>query len=199
MDLSKLVEWIKLSPKYLLGIALACGVLLFFPSAWVKFLGLEVFLSAARPWIGIVFVAAIVLVIVNIGSNIWIWVRNYVKSKLQRKRQIERLHKLTAEEKEILLGFILNKTRTQYLAYADGVVKGLEAERIIFESSNVGDLERWSYNIQPWAWNIINSNIKDFFTEEDIRAFEVSDLTPSQKSARRVNPLLAFSDKFRRR
>ena len=199
MNLSSLVEWIKLSPKYLIGIALACGVLLFSPSAWVRFLGLEIFLSATRPWIGIVFIAAIVLLAVNIGSNIWIWVSNYIKNKSQRKRRIERLHKLTTEEKEILLGFILNKTRTQYLAYAGGVVKGLEAEKIIFQSSNVGDLERWSYNIQPWAWNIINGNINDFFTEEDIRAFTASDLTPSQKSARRVNPLLAFSDKFRRR
>ena len=162
-------------------------------------MGLEIFLSATRPWIGIVFIAAIVLLAVNIGSNIWIWVSNYIKNKSQRKRRIERLHKLTTEEKEILLGFILNKTRTQYLAYADGVVKGLEAEKIIFQSSNVGDLERWSYNIQPWAWNIINGNINDFFTEEDISAFKASDLTPSQKSARRVNPLLAFSDKFRRR
>jgi hypothetical protein len=100
--------------------------------------------------------------------------------------RIRRLHDLTAEEKEILLGYILNKTKTQYLGYADGVASGLVAEEIIFRSSNMGDPDRWAHNIQPWVWNLLNEKFDEFFSQEDIDVFKTSDLTPSQKSAQRV-------------
>lgn len=41
---------------------------------------------------------------------------------------------------------------------ADGVVGGLEAQRILYRSSNVGDLDEWAYNIQPWAWEHLKSS-----------------------------------------
>jgi len=41
---------------------------------------------------------------------------------------------------------------------ADGRVGGLEAEGIIFRSSNVGNIESWAYNLQPWAWDYLSAH-----------------------------------------
>lgn len=195
MDVSKLIEWIKLSPKYLFAIAIICGFLLFAPTDWMEMLGLGTFIEAARPWVGIIFVVSAVLFAVNIIFDGWALGNSFFTSRSKRKKQIDRLHKLTSEEKEILLGFILGQTKTQYLGYGDGVVNGLEAATIIYRSSNVGDVDRWSYNIQPWVWDILNEKFDGFFTQSDVSDFNSSNLTPSQKSARRVNPLLHIFDK----
>lgn len=190
MDFSKLIEWIKLSPKYLLGIALICGFLLFAPIEWLKFLALESFVESIKPWLGVIFIVATTLLAVNLLAESWNWVKNYIKNKSTRKARIERLYQLTFEEKEILLGFILNQTKTQYLAYSDGVVNGLESAQIIYRSSNVGDLERWAFNIQPWAWKTLHEKFNEFFTNEDVSSFNTSKESPSYKSARRANPWL---------
>jgi len=54
------------------------------------------------------------------------------------------------------------------------VVNGLEIEKIVFKSSNIGQLDEWAYNIQPWAWDYLNnhpellaSNQKDGLNEEN--------------------------------
>lgn len=150
------------------AIALVCGLLLFSPTKWLSPLGLNQFVDLLRPWIGIVFLITVVLCILDAVIEAWKWGNKNLKDRKIQEKRVERLYKLTAEEKEILLGFILNKTRTQYLAYSDGVVRELEAENIVFRSSDVGDSERWSYNIQPWVWDIINSNIYDFLLRKTL-------------------------------
>jgi hypothetical protein len=172
MDWSKLIDWIKLSPKYLLPIILVSGILIFAPTSFLAILGLDTFIILARPWIGIIFLLSSSLLIVNIFYSVYDWFKaEHKKKKIKGIRQ-ERLHKLTPREKEIFLGYILNDTRTQYLDYSDGVARGLEAEGFIFMSSNVGDLDSWSYNIQPWVWDLFKNSFKSYFSEDDVTYYK---------------------------
>jgi len=71
-------------------------------------------------------------------------------------RSKRRLKDLTKEEKKLLRDYIFKDTRTQYLRDEDGVVKGLEYEKIIYPATNVGSiLEGFAYNIQQWAWEYL--------------------------------------------
>ena len=141
MDLSKLVDWIKLSPKYLLPISFVCGYLLFTGEVFLEKFGLKEFVDNSRPWIGIIFLMATSLVVVDVFYRIANWLKlNYTRIKKQKSR-LDRLLNLTPEEKDIFLGYLVPNTRTQFFPINDGVVTGLEAEGLIFKSSNVGNLD----------------------------------------------------------
>ncbi len=72
----------------------------------------------------------------------------------------KRLQNLSIQEKQILCGYILNGTKTQYFMLEDGVVQGLEHSHIIYRSSGMGSLlHGFSYNIQPWAHEYLVKNV----------------------------------------
>lgn len=90
---------------------------------------------------------AVLTLVLDLGLD-WLAVR------LGRRK----LHHLSEPEKQVLRGYVYKRTPTQYLSMADGVVGGLENARIIYMSSNVGNMMSWAYNIQPWAWEYLNSH-----------------------------------------
>jgi len=171
MDWSKIIDWIKLSPKYLLPISLVCGTLLFLETKWVGFFGLANIIDQFRPWISIIFFLSNALIISDIIFQIIKWGNKKITNKKKFMNMTKRLYDLTHEEKNILLGYFLNNSRTQYLSISDGTVKELEAFEIIYRSSNLGEIDSWPYNIQPWAWIYIKNNWKKIFTDADIENF----------------------------
>lgn len=157
MEWSKLFEWIKLPPKYLISIILVASVLLFSPIQFLQKLGIDKFANDFRAWIGILWLAAIALLLGH-------WIMYFsdiaghkIRQKLWMRTSRKRLHDLTPKEKEILQKYFKDNSRSQPLPIHDGVVKGLEHARIIYPASNVGyaGTMSFSYNIQPWAWDYI--------------------------------------------
>ncbi len=153
MDFTKLVDWIKLSPRHSLAVAIASGVLLFLGDGPLATLGLEQLRAKYRPWIGGIFLLSSVLLLsyplAALGKRVSTWWRDsqFVRGGRQRLRQ------LTPWEKEILRRFVERETRTQTLNFKDGVVAGLVDDSIIYQSSNLGTIHgNFAYNIQPWAW-----------------------------------------------
>lgn len=159
MNISKILEFIKLSPKYLLPISLVTGFLLLGKEEYTQKLGLDAFTSSYKHWIGIIFLLSSALFICDIVYKIWYLTFRKFKNWRFINYGQKRLANLTNEEKEILRGFIFQQTRTQKLSVMSGVVKSLEHENIIYQSSNLGRLfEGFAYNIQPWAWEYLNKN-----------------------------------------
>lgn len=186
MDLSKLVEWIKLSPKYLLPISLVSGFLLFSSEVLLEKFGLKEFVNNFRPWFGIVFLMATSLIVVDIFYQVSAWVKSRFVNTRNKKKRLERLRNLTLEEKDVFLGFLVPNTRTQFFPLNDGVVSGLEAEGFIFKSSNAGTWENWPFNIQPWAWTMMQLHSKEIFSEEDIKNYKNSNQTASDRAHTRA-------------
>lgn len=157
MDWGKALDAIKLSPKYLLPIALATGFLLFGSSQQISKLGLDSFASLYRPWIGLVFLLSIVLLTTQLLLNAGLWLKHKYEQNQAMAIAQKRLANLTPEEKYILGGYIVRQTRTQDLDFTNGVVTGLEHAHIIYRAANVGSLvDGFAYNIQPWAWKYLN-------------------------------------------
>lgn len=186
MDLSKLVEWIKLSPKYLLPISLVSGFLLLANEKLLQSVGLDEFVNVFRAWIGIIFLLASALLVVDVGYGIFTRLSLVYKNLRTRRNRFERLRNSTSEEKDILLSFLLEDTRTQYFAYKDGVVLGLKLEGILYEPSNVGDLGRWPFNIQPWAWKMLRENTKEIFSNEDVDNYRKAKTSILERSRSRA-------------
>ena len=71
----------------------------------------------------------------------------------------ERLNRLTEDEKQILRFYLAENTRANMLRIEDGVVQGLKADGIIFQSASLGNvLEGFAHNISDFAWDYLHIN-----------------------------------------
>lgn len=158
MDISKFLDWIKLSPRHLAALAIASGFLLFARDKWLETIGLSEFAPKYKAYIGIIFLLACALLASQILS--WLYLRVSERRKWARKikNATKHLNSLTEEEKGMLRGYIESSSRTQYLPIGSGVVRGLEWDMILIQASDIGDLEDWPYNIQPWAWDYLHKH-----------------------------------------
>ncbi len=172
MDLSKLIEWIKLSPKHLLPLTLISGLLLFSTKNLLNIFGLYEFVTKFRPFISIIFLLSVALILSSGLYSFIPFIKSYVKSIQERQRFYSRLQILTPGEKEILYGYIYHDSRTQYFEISDGRLTELIANKIIYQSSNYGWPGEWAYNIQPWAWDYLQKHKDEIFSKEDIKRFK---------------------------
>ncbi len=156
--ITKLINYFK-SPRYLFAISLISGVLLFSPKYIINSLGIQLFISKYRVWIGIAFLISFGFWITDI--SVILLKKRKLKSKVKFKiseREV-RLKNLTYEEKIILSFYIDYQTRTQRLPYSNGVVNELIYYKILYRSSNIINMDfKISYNIQPWAWDYLNKH-----------------------------------------
>lgn len=150
--ISKLLNILTLSPKYLFAVFLATGFMVFGKKEYLEQLGLQVFASSYKFWIGLIFILSTAVLIGSItfgfGGIIWrkFQSRQYIK---QRKKK---LSELTPDEKAYILPYIIDDTNTQYFSMDDGISRGLEAKGIIYCASNLSKQGGgFAYNIQPWA------------------------------------------------
>lgn len=159
MDFSKLSEWLKLKPRYLVALALICGILLLSPERFVTFLGLQGIVASYRGWIGATFIISNILLLVHIAA----YLGDPIERRINDWRFVlvhsQRLRDLSPGEKDMLKRFVDQDTRSQDLNISDGVAQGLVRKRILIRVSNLGDAGGWfAHNIQPWAWNYLKKH-----------------------------------------
>jgi len=164
VDISKLLDWLKLSPKYLIPISAVTGFVLFAPTSILSIFSLVALVSQYRPYLGGIFLMSSALLVMDWLTLAYKWIKEGRCQSQTLKKSQRRLHGLTEEEKAILRGYIRGKTRTQYFSVVDGVVRGLEAEYIIFKVSNIGH----PYNIQPWAWEYLNEHPELLLSNQEL-------------------------------
>ena len=169
MDHKDVIDWVKLSPKYLIPISLVSGLLIFANEKLLNTFGLSSLVNNTRPWIAIIFLISTAL----IASNFIVWLGGIITKKISQIRKkniyIKKLHKLSPDEKKILLSYLLQNTRTQTFPFNDGRLAELIYYQIIFESSSIGNIDNWPYNIQPWAWDYLLKHQDELFTESELK------------------------------
>ena len=147
------------SPKILASVAIACGLLLFAPSALLNALGMTEVVSTYRSLIGLSLLASVVLLVAD-----FLW---WLSSKWHESRQakhmmsvrIQSLSELTPDEKAYLLPYVASEDNTLYYSVEDGVVWGLVRKEILYQAAHVGDMVNgFAFNMQPWARRHLSSN-----------------------------------------
>jgi hypothetical protein len=161
VDISRYLDWIKLSPRYLLPIALFTGFALFAPSDWLEVFGLADWIERYRPFFGLVCLASTVLLLSSGIMAIYDWGKGRREEAQQMKQMRKSLHELSEPEKEVLREFVHNGTTTEYFRMSDGVVGGLRAKGILYRPTNLSrGHDIFAYNVLPWAWEYLNSHPK---------------------------------------
>ncbi len=159
MDLVKLIDWIKLTPRYLLPLVIVCAALLFSPQSFVATLGLSYFRDHYRSWIGLAFLLSAALVASHLVIAAVEPIKSILRLQLALRPARQRLHNLTHDEKVILRRYIENRSRTARFPPGNGLVRELEALQILQQASAVGDMVNgFPYNILPCAWDYLNKH-----------------------------------------
>lgn len=156
-------EWLNLSAEKLFWLFLFCslvfGLPLFIPDDILKDLGLVAFLATSQAVIGGLFLFSFAGLVTLCGKVLFQWTRE----KYRRRRALglwqKSLHRVTPEERAVLRQYIERQSKTQNFEMADGVVRGLVAENILFRPSSISvRYTTFAHNIQPWAWDYLNEH-----------------------------------------
>jgi hypothetical protein len=153
------VDWIKLSPRYLLPICIFTGFVVFAPPNVLSIFGLTGFVSTYRAYFGSAFLLSAALVVSSVCIAFYEWLKRKHRERVTREHRHQRLRQLTEDEKAILRGYIEGQRRTQILSMSDGTVGQFVVEKILFRASKLGSVaDYFPYNIQPWAWEYLNKH-----------------------------------------
>lgn len=159
MDLSKLIEWVKLKPRHFFTLAFATGVVLFAPGQAIDRLGMTEFVADYRGWMGLAFLVSFAAWLSYGISH----VSSAILFRLGLWRSVragrEYLKVLSPPEREILRQFIQGDTKTVNLDLASGDHHQLELNNVIYRPRSVSQrLTYFDYNIQPWAWDYLRKH-----------------------------------------
>jgi len=159
MNLGNIVDWIKLTPKYIAPIALLSSLLLFLPSNSISIFGVNNLVDTYRMWIGLTCLSSYSLLL----THFVFWLKDYGANARKnyhiKTKRISLLKNLSPEEKEILSGYILTQSKSRQLNMRCGTTNGLEHSMIIYRSAVIGTADGWfAYNLHPWAWDLLSKN-----------------------------------------
>jgi hypothetical protein len=154
--LKTLLEFLKLTPRYLTAIGLVAGLILFGGDKFRANLGLAEFAQHYRFVLGLLFLSSIVLLLIAIGGGGIGRLSRWWHNRKAFQRITQRLHRLNEDEKQILRYYIAENTKANTLRVDDGVVQELVAEGIIYRSTSLGNmLEGFAHNISDFAWDYL--------------------------------------------
>ena len=152
-----LLDFVKLTPRYLIAIGLVAGLILFGSNNFRETLGLTKFAQDFRSLLGILFLSSIVLLLVAIGGGGIRWIQIWWRRRKGFQRITRRLQCLTEEEKQVLRYYISQNTRANSLRIDDGAVQELVTEGIIYRSTSLGSMvEGFGHNISDVAWDYLH-------------------------------------------
>ena len=142
--------------QLLVVVAVAAGLVLFFPEKLASTLAVDDFRKTYRLFVGPAFLLVMAWLVARLFTTL--------ARPLQKRARLRKLHKrlemLTPEEKGYLAPYVEKAATTINVAVEDGIIGGLLARGIVYRSSNVFDLvDGVPYNLQPWARAHLQSNV----------------------------------------
>jgi Super-infection exclusion protein B len=152
-----ILEFLKLAPRYLIAFGAAAAFLLLSSEQTLKRLGLVEFTHNNRAILGMVLVGSVALFGVWLISGLLNSIKRWWRKRKFHRHMIQRLNRLTEDEKQILRYYLAANSRANTLRVDDGVVQELVAEGIIHRSASLGNVvEGFAHNIDDFAWNYLH-------------------------------------------
>ena len=150
-------------PRIIAVVAVASGSLLFLPSTMLGTLGLDMLLAEHRPTIGLVFLVAVAIVVVDLVRFVMARLKSQRKQHELEEGRLRVLATLTDEERQYLAPYILEGKNTCYYSVDDGVAGGLNKKGILYIASDMGSLvDGFAFNMQPWAREALSKKHEAF-------------------------------------
>jgi hypothetical protein len=144
--------WIKLKPRYLLGLAITCLTVVGLPKAWRQYLGYDGIINPYRGWISLVGLASGVYGLIVFMAGIPAWVFEKWKGWRFRQRAPTIVRKLSSQEKGYIANYIEKNASSLKFNIGDGVINGLVGKKVVYIGSSFSvDRGNLPFNLQPWV------------------------------------------------
>lgn len=157
-DFKSIVEYVKLKPRYLIGIGLTCLGVSALPQSWRVHLRYETIIANHAGWISLIglasFLYGAVLALAEYAPVAKGWLVDW---KAKRKRPLILLG-LSREEKECLARYLADDSICQRFPLGYGVANSLAGRGIIYRASTVSMYhDAFDWNLQPWVVKVLES------------------------------------------
>jgi hypothetical protein len=151
----KALEWLK-SPKRWAAVLIICAALVFLPSRFMQKVRLAEIRTYYLPFISLLGLCSFAVLVVEFGA----WLKTPLKSLREQRDRKAMLRSLTPPEMRIIAGYFVLNTDTQDFYITDGVVGGLVAKGLIYQSTTVSTsaVPKFAYNLQPWVRETLRNN-----------------------------------------
>lgn len=157
---------------------LGSSALLFIPDEWLNRISLLAFKTMHSETIGLAFLVSAIATLIQLA----LWFKNDLWDEFWFRKNMEKqLHELTPPEKQIMCGYVLNQTRTQYFPLSDGIITGLGKAGILYRPNGAGEYMRYPCNIHPWAYKYLIQN--EHLILEGVPRHESGGILPYQSDA----------------
>ncbi len=148
----KVIQILPAVERYAWVIWFVVLIILLSPTSWLAPLGIDVFLTMYRPYVGVAFLVSGVFLFGRIAGPVRRRVENWINRRQEERRRLERLSHLTTEEKALLRGYVGPQTLTLMFDWEDGVVASLEREQLLAPARPAVRLGLQSpHNLERWA------------------------------------------------
>ncbi|MGB3366177.1 MAG: super-infection exclusion protein B [Acidaminobacteraceae bacterium] len=160
MTWDKLFDFLALNLKKFVIVLVSTGLLLFLPEKLLVKFNLLDLINEKRSMVSILFLISICGTFVELIDKLLKSIKNKMKIKSNRKKQIHLLKTLGEDEKDFLEKFIKDNLSTIYESYNSGTAKSLCTKRIIYYRAQTSSDYNMTigYNIQPWAFELLCEN-----------------------------------------
>ena len=160
---NSLVDWVKLTPRYLFPLLLAASLIIFLPESLVQKIGLRETWSNPRFWIGLAFVLASSLLITHGILEAYSFSHRKYVARRNERRRFEYFKHLSPSERKLLRSYVESRTKTRNLPYDEGTVTGLIRVGILYYASSRATNNIWNpvgeyctdINMEQWAWQYL--------------------------------------------
>jgi hypothetical protein len=159
MSTSEWINWIKLSPKYWLAIALVATALICLPLEITGKLGVAEFVDKYRMWIGFVCVVSWGFLFTHLMCASKDSVLGWWRKKRLVHHGREALQNLSPPEKRMLAEYLIFETKSRKQDFQSGIVHELKRANILYQACSEGTrMTGFAFNLHPWAWEELQAH-----------------------------------------
>ena len=163
--IKSIVEKLKLKELFAI-IFIAALIITFVPNEWAQKMKIDTFRDIYQTYISLCMIAIgayyILCIVGLIKSYIWSKTHNWKKTAIKYMTE-----NMSPDEMWLLVETFYDERNKRFsssgkIDYSDGRKAPLESKHIIYLASQMGDmLYGFSYNLQPYALEFLNKNLKE--------------------------------------
>ncbi len=153
--LKVILDWVKLKPVFLFGVATTCLVVVGLPDQWRQYLGYDSLINPYRGWISLLGLTCGAYALAVAGGP---WLVKKWRMRRLTRNAVRTLMNLHPQEKTHLAKYIKGNACSLEFEVWDGVINGLLAKFVVYRGSQVSNGDYFPFNLQPWVLKAFRKN-----------------------------------------
>jgi hypothetical protein len=166
-QLEAILSALRLAPRILFALWVFGALVLLLPPGPATTLGIDVFRTAHREWLGLGTLGAFVLWLTNAALIFARWTRGKVAVRRRKAGALRALDSLNQEELMLLAYFAYKGAPTQELPLNYPPARSLAAKGLLRITTGSGNMFAWPYIIPDFVWQELQLRRGELFPDLD--------------------------------